>query len=258
MGAQCIVALAELEARIQQEPENAQLYKAKGLLLAALGYYREAGECYSKAISIDPFNWEYYRHRAHRFVSCGLFADGVADFTIASRLNPKDWNVWYHLGLSYFLLGMYEKADEAYLSCEALNKTADDLVAVTDWHYMTLRRLGRDADAAKLLEKITPDLPVSDEVSGSYFKRLLLYKGLIEPEKLFENVDSKAGADLPVVTQGFGLANYYLMLGDTEKYEELLNRVIETAANSHWYSAFACLAAHVDKINNAKREVLGE
>lgn len=244
--------LEAIEAKIQKDPENAELYKEKGLCLAGLGYYREAAECYSKAISIDPFNWEYYRHRAHRFLSCGLFADGAADFTIASRLNPKDWNVFYHLGLSYFLLGMYEKADWAYTCCEALSRTADDVVAVSDWHYLTLRRLGRDADAAKLLEKITPDMDVTDEVSGSYFQRLLLYKGLVKPEALFENVDPKAGADLAVVTQGFGLANYYKLNGDTAKCEELLDRVIETAANSRWYSAFACLAAHVDKINNAK------
>ena len=245
-------ALDEINARLAADPENAELYKEKGLCLAGMGYYREAAECYSRAIAINPFNWEYYRHRAHRFVSCGLFADGAADFTIASRLNPDDWNVWYHLGLSYFLLGMYEKADWAYTRCEALNKTADDLVAVTDWHYMTLKRLGRDADAEKLLAPITPDLPVSDEVSGSYFQRLLLYKGLKKPEQLFENVDPKAGADLPVVTQGFGLANYYKSKGETAKYEKMLDKVIETAANSRWYSAFACLAAHVDKINNAK------
>ena len=245
--------LAAIEAKIASDPENAELYKEKGLCLAGMGYYREAAECYSRAISIDPFNWEYYRHRAHRFVSCGLFADAAADFTLASRLNPDDWNVWYHLGLSWFLLGDYEKADRAYQRCEALNKTADDLVAVTDWHYVTLRRLGRDADAEKLLEPIVPDLPVTDEVSGSYFQRLLLYKGLKKPEELFSGVDPKAGADLPVVTQGFGLANYYLFNGDTEKYEALLDRVIETASNSRWYSAFAYLAARVDKINNAKR-----
>ena len=134
--------LTAIDEKIAKDPENAELHKERGLLLAGLGYYREAAECYSRAIAINPFNWEYYRHRAHRFVSCGYFADGAADFTIASRLNPNDWNVWYHLGLSYFLLGMYDKADWAYTRCAALNKTADDICAVTDWHYMTLKRLG--------------------------------------------------------------------------------------------------------------------
>ena len=145
--------LTAIDEKIAKDPENAELHKERGLLLAGLGYYREAAECYSRAIAINPFNWEYYRHRAHRFVSCGYFADGAADFTIASRLNPNDWNVWYHLGLSYFLLGMYDKADWAYTRCAALNKTADDICAVTDWHYMTLKRLGKDEEAAKLLDE---------------------------------------------------------------------------------------------------------
>ena len=51
------------------------------------------------------------------------------------------------------------------------------------------------------------------------------------------------------MSQGFGLANYYLNNGNEEKYRELLDRVIETATNSRWYSAFACLAARVDKAN---------
>ncbi len=244
--------LAAIDASIAADPENADLHMKRGLQLAKLGYYREAAEAYSRAITINPFHWEYYRHRAHRFVSCGLFADGAADFTIASRLNPTDWNVWYHLGLSYFLLGMYEKAEWAYAECEALSKTNDELVAVTDWRFMTLQRLGRMDDAMKLLDKITPDMPVDDEVSGSYFQRLLVYKGVNPPETLFAGVDPSAGADLTVVTQGFGLANYYKMQGDEAKYRELLDKVIDTAAHSPWYSAFACLAAHVDVQNTEK------
>lgn len=217
------------------------------LVLAGLGYYREAAECYSRAIAINPFNWEYYRHRAHRFVSCGYFADGAADFTIASRLNPNDWNVWYHLGLSYFLLGMYDKADWAYTRCAALSKTADDICAVTDWHYMTLKRLGKDEEAAKLLDEITEDMPVSDEVANSYYQRLRVYKGLRAPETLFTNAGDDAGLD--VITQGFGVANYYRMNGQEEKGVEMLKKVVYTAEHSKWYAAFGCLAARVDLKN---------
>ncbi|MDO4321099.1 MAG: tetratricopeptide repeat protein [Lachnospiraceae bacterium] len=244
--------LDAIQSQIDAEPERAELYMKKGHRLAVLGYYREAGECYSQAITYDPFNWEFYRHRAHRFLSCGLFADAAADFTMASRLNPKDWNVWYHLGLSYFLLGMYEKADWAYTRCAALNKTKEELVAVADWRYMTLMRLGQKEEAQQLLDTIEPDLEITDIASAAYYKRLLLYKGLISPEELFENVDPKAGAGLGVITQGFGLANYYLFRGETQKYEELLEQVIETSANSRWYSAFACLAAHADQQRNTK------
>ena len=167
--------------------------------------------------------------------------------TDSSNLNPNDWNVWYHLGLSYFLLGMYDKADWAYTRCAALNKTADDICAVTDWHYMTLKRLGKDEEAAKLLDEITEDMPVSDEVANSYYQRLRVYKGLRAPETLFTNAGDGAGLD--VITQGFGVANYYRMNGQEEKGVEMLKKVVYTAEHSKWYAAFGCLAARVDLKN---------
>jgi len=250
--------LNDLDARLRQTPEDPELHKLRGLRLAKLGYYREATECFSRAIVIDPFQWEYYRHRAHRFLSCRLFADAAADFTIASRLNPNDWNVWYHLGLSWFLLRDYEQADAAYKRCEKLCVTADDVAAVTDWHYITLRRLGREREAQALLDGTPDDLAVTDKVSGSYMLRLRLYKGLVGPEQLFEQVEPDRGAELAVITQGFGLANYWLWQGQRDKYEDMLDRVIRTAENSPWYAAFACLAAQVDKIQLSKSKEAAE
>lgn len=241
--------LKDIEDELCERPEDAELYKELGLRLSDLGYYREAAESFSRAITIDPFNWEYFRYRAHRFLSCGLFADSAADFTLASRLKPDNWDIWYLLGLSYFLLRMYDRADWAYTRCETLNRTPDDLVAVTFWHYLSLMRLDRKEEAQKLLEDITIDLPIQeDAIRNSYFQSLLLYKGLRNPEDLFMHVDPKAGAELDVVTQGFGLANYYLFRGERKIYEKLLDQIIETSANSFWHSAFACLASHVDKL----------
>lgn len=102
--------IQHLREALKQSPYNGQLWMELGLALAKDSYMREAADCYSMAITCDPFQWEYYRHRAHRFLSCWRFQDAAADFTIASRLNPDDWNVWYHLGLSFFLLKDYDRA----------------------------------------------------------------------------------------------------------------------------------------------------
>ena len=44
--------LTAIDEKIAKDPENAELHKERGLLLAGLGYYREAAECYSRAIAI--------------------------------------------------------------------------------------------------------------------------------------------------------------------------------------------------------------
>ena len=131
-------------AAVAANPESGDAWMKKGHALAKVSMMREAEECYAMAISCDPFNWEYYRHRAHRFLSCWRFEDAAADFVIASRLNPNDWNVFYHLGLSYFLLRDYAKAAKAYARCYELTDADPELIAVTDWYYMTLKRLGND------------------------------------------------------------------------------------------------------------------
>lgn len=41
--------LTAIDEKIAKDPENAELHKERGLLLAGLGYYREAAECYSPA-----------------------------------------------------------------------------------------------------------------------------------------------------------------------------------------------------------------
>ena len=45
----------------------------------------------------------------------------------------------------------------------------------SDWLYLTLRRRGKDAEAAALLKPITKDLAVIENTA--YRDRLLLYKG---------------------------------------------------------------------------------
>ena len=49
---------------------------------------------------------------------------------------------------------------------------------------MTLRRLDRDAEAAELLAPITADLEVVE--NDVYHRRLLMYKGEVEPDDLLD------------------------------------------------------------------------
>lgn len=189
---------------------------------------------------LRPFHWEYYRHRAHRFLSCWRFQDAAADFTIASRLNPQDWNVWYHLGLSWYLLGDFEKAAAAYKRCYELTDADQERIAVSDWYWMTLKKLGREADAEAVLDRITEDMDPGENTA--YYARLLMYKGLRTPEELL-STDPEAVTALELVTMGYGIGNYYLVRGETEKGYEVMERVVKAGDENDCYFAFAYLAS---------------
>jgi tetratricopeptide (TPR) repeat protein len=238
--------LAAAAAAAAENPDSGQRWMQKGHAYAKMNYMREAADCYAMSIACDPFNWEYYRHRAHRFLSCWRFSDAAADFTLAARLNPADWNVWYHLGLSWFLLGRYDKAAEAYDVCYRLSGADAELIAISDWYWITLRRLGREKEAAAVLERIHSGMDAGE--NGAYFARLMMYKGLKKPEELLGG-DAKT---LDIITMGFGVANYYSLVGQREKCDETLEKVIRAGDENNLYFAFAYLAAMVDIAGRAK------
>jgi hypothetical protein len=63
-------------------------------------------------------------------------------------------NIWYHLALAHYLKHDFERALPAWREALATATNDDMLVATSDWLYMTLRRLGRDAEAAAVLEPV--------------------------------------------------------------------------------------------------------
>lgn len=235
-------AAVALKRQVQTEPYNDELWMKLGLAYADQKLYRDACDAYSMAIAINPFCGIYHRHRAHRYLSCWRFEDACADFVTASRLIPENWDVWYHLGLSYFLLNDYEKAAEAYQQCYDLSYDDGSLIAVTDWYWITLNRIGRKEEAAALLDRIHDDMDYGDNYA--YFQRLRMYQGKLQPDELMP-ADLTTATSLNVITMGFGLANYYRELDNQDKYKEILHLVLEKGKDD-MYMAFAYLASMVD------------
>lgn len=236
--------LLAVEAELAEDPENTGLWVKKGLVFAKAFLYREAGECYARAIAIDPFEGILYRHRGHRFLSQWRFEDACADFTIASRLIPENWDVWYHLGLSYFLLGDYDKAAEAYQCCLDLSQSEDELIAICDWYYMTEVRRGNLEKAVSLLDHVEEDFDPGENTA--YFRRLLMYKGVVKPEEVLPE-DLSALDALELITMGFGLSNYYYYQGQEEKSNEVIDLILKSGDENECYFAFGYLAAMADK-----------
>jgi hypothetical protein len=66
-----------------------------------------------------------------------------------------------------------------------------------------------------------------------------MYKGRIEPEAL---LDPSEMTDIDLATQGYGVANWYLYRGETERALELMRRVV---GGKSW-AAFGYIAAEAD------------
>lgn len=234
-----------------------------GRRLAYLSRYREAIGVFTSGLQVHPNSPELYRHRGHRYLSTRKFDLAIADFAKAAELvegrpieiepdglpnklniplSTLQFNIWYHWALAYYLKADFEKAAELYEACQQYSTNPDLLTATSDWQYMTYRRLNQLAEAEAVLEAITPNLEIIE--NASYFNRLLMYKGMKKPEDLLDLNNTDPDQLLNIVTQGYGVGNWYQYNGDTEKAKQIFDRILAT---SYW-SAFGYIAAEADAV----------
>lgn len=250
--------LAAAEKELAANPNDAEAIIWVGRRLGYLWRYQDAIAAFSKGIAAHPNNPKMYRHRGHRYITVRNFDGAIADFDKAVALingqpdqiepdgqpNPAGkprstlhFNIWYHLALAHYLEGNYPAALAAYTECMKVSNNDDALTATSDWMWMTLMRLNRKAEAAKLLERITPTMDILE--NASYHRRLLMYKGLEKPEAL---LDPSNADGLTIATQGYGVGNWYFVTGDTERARTTFEKVV---AGPNW-SAFGYIAAEAD------------
>jgi tetratricopeptide (TPR) repeat protein len=234
---------------LAKAPASADAMLWLGRQLAAAGQVREAVAVFTGGIAKFPADARFYRHRGHRYVTLRQFDKAIADLTKASQLiagkadqqepttadptvmssETVDYAIYYHLGLAYYLKGDFARALPVYRQCLAVAKGAmgndDQIAGSSDWLYMTLRRLGRTDEAAKVLEAIVPGMKVKDD--QNYYDRLMMYKGVRTPQ------DVMATAKDPVseATLAYGVANWHLYNGRKDEAKPIFQRIV---TGSNW------------------------
>jgi len=232
-----VLAAREAVARRRDSADMIRL----GRRLVTAGHVREAIDVYTEGTATFPTDARFYRHRGHRYITVREFDKAIADLTRASRLiagkpdQPEQatdptalssetlhYAIYYHLGLAHYLKGDFAGALPAYREClEIARRNNDDQVAgASDWLYMTLRRLGRTAEAAKVLDPIVPGMKIKDD--QQYYDRLFMYKGLKKPEELLSG-GKDATAD---ATLAYGVANWHFYNGRRDDAKALFEKII--------------------------------
>jgi tetratricopeptide (TPR) repeat protein len=229
--------LEEAARAVEADPAGVEAIIAYGRALAGLWRYHEAIEVYSKGIEAHPGEAMLYRHRGHRHISIREFQKAASDLAKAAALNDKDFDIWYHLGLAHFLLGEFDKARPAYESCLKVAEDDDSKIAISNWLYATLRRLGRKEDAAKILAGISETMAVKENTS--YLNLLLFFKGVKTEDEI---LSLSANSELDAATVGYGVGCWHLYSGQKEKARALFEKIM---AGSYW-PAFGFIAAEAE------------
>jgi len=248
-------SLSSSYSKYQNDSTNAEHIVWYGRRTAYLGNYKEAIDIYTRGMQLFPKDPRFLRHRAHRFITLRCFDKAIADLEKATEMirdktdeveadglpnalniptTTLHFNIWYHLGLAYYLKGEFEKALYAYQQNMLVADNNDSYVATLNWLYITLRKLGKNAEAEQKLQNIDPDIQVIE--NKDYLDILLMYRRNND-KSLVEKTNSQQS--LGSATLGYALGNYYLLKGQKEKAREIFQAVLK---GNQWAS-FGFIAA---------------
>ncbi|MBC8088484.1 MAG: hypothetical protein H7Z40_14550 [Phycisphaerae bacterium] len=239
-------------------PNDADAIIWYGRRLGYLERFQEAIKVFTDGAAKHPNDARMLRFRGHRYISVREFDKAVADLSRAAELikgqsdapepdgapnklniptSTQHGNIYYHLALAHYLKADYAASLKAWEEAFRIATNDDTRVAVNDWRYMTLRRLGRDGDAKALLKSVTKELNIIENTA--YFRRMLMYKGELSADSLLSPGETDP---LQYVTQGYGVGNWYLAQGDSARAFEIFRKI----TGSGYWAAFGFIAAETD------------
>ncbi len=226
--------------------------------------YRLAVANYTEGLKKYPESFKLLRNRGHRYITLRELDKAIADLEKAEKLirnQPDVWEydaagkpvatyqhqIWYHMGVYNYLTKNYAEAASAFEHALAATKETKNMVGASDWLYNCYMRSGQEKKAEELLKPFTATYDTDRD--HPYFRRIMLYKGLIKPEDLMdENIEADKMTVLDI-TKMYGLANWYAYHGNKEKANTLYWKILST---KNW-EGFAYAASEKEVDNSAPK-----
>ena len=138
-------ALEEFDAAIAASPNLTRAWVGRGEALASLGRNADAEASFRRAMELDPSFWSGFAAMGSFLFDQGRFSEAAAYYQeFASRVveSPKAYN---NLGASYYMMGNYELAAEAWDRALAISPTRSAYLN-TGTMYFFLGRMDLAAD----------------------------------------------------------------------------------------------------------------
>jgi tetratricopeptide (TPR) repeat protein/predicted deacylase len=236
--------------RLRAEPASEEALILVGRNLAWMNRVRDAVAVYSLGLQLHPNSAMIRRHRGHRLITLRQFEAAERDLTEAAALLDTDpmspsahhRAVWYHLGLSHFFQRDFEACEQAFERCHRYAFDDDMVCSSTYWRYLSLRHLGRDAEASDLLEPISSEMEI--EFSLSYHELLLLFRGNASLEETLDLSDTEHER---FSTLAAGIGHWLLLSGEESRAREIFVAITE---HGNW-TAFGRITAEVEIVELA-------
>jgi tetratricopeptide (TPR) repeat protein len=132
-------------AVLAQKPDDSAVsWYGKGLELADDLRYREAIECFDRALELEPDYEQALVARGSVLLNAGRYEDAYRDLSRAVEIDPKDTAAYYIRGLVYEQVNNYENAAADYTAALTIEP---DNVDCLFRRGLSLREIGRTDEA---------------------------------------------------------------------------------------------------------------
>jgi tetratricopeptide (TPR) repeat protein len=210
-----------------------QLSKAE----AGRRQYREAVATSTAGLAFAPKSAELYLERGHRELGLREFKAAMNDLEQATQLAPEMLDAYYHLGLAHYFLGEFDEAAASFDKARGLAKSNDSLIDCSNWLYVSLRRAGKEQQAAQVLTRITPEVKNTEPHLYFYLRLLHFYQGQLTAEAVLprppagpEDLEGELAFD----TVSYGVGNWQLYHHNRSEAVGLFRNVVKGEAWNAW------------------------
>jgi tetratricopeptide (TPR) repeat protein len=219
------------------DPNNVERVLQLSKAEAGRRQYREAVATSTEGLAFAPKSADLYLERGHRELGLREFKAAMTDLEQATRLAPEMLDAYYHLGLAHYFLGEFDEAAASFNRARALAKSNDSLIDCSNWLYVSLRRAGKEQEAAQVLTRITPEVKNTEPHLYFYLRLLHFYQGQLTAEAVLppspaapEDLEGELAFD----TVSYGVGNWRLYHHDRSDAVGLFRNVVKGEAWNSW------------------------
>lgn len=219
------------------DPKSVELVLQLSKAEAARRQYREAVATCTEGLALAPESADLYLERGHRELGLREFKAAMNDLEQATRLAPDMLDAHYHLGLAHYFSGEFDQAAASFDRARALAKSNDSLIDCSNWLYVSLRRAGKQQEAAQVLTRITPDVKNTEPHLYFYLRLLHFYQGQLTETAVLPPRPAGPGdleGELAFDTVSYGVGNWHLYHHDRSEAVALFRNVLKGQAWNSW------------------------
>jgi tetratricopeptide (TPR) repeat protein len=157
-------SLAQYEAAVARNPEDAESFSNLGQVLVRLNRPAEAIPHLQRAVALLPTRWAYHFNLARAHAVLGQWDPSVDAYRKAQALFPEDYATAFNLGQALHKKGDEAAAVEAYQRAIALEPTDPSFRMALGISYEKLQKRAEAAAAYGEALRLAPQAPDADVV----------------------------------------------------------------------------------------------